>query len=427
MNKRPQPTHHAWLMLFLAFLTSFTMHLLLFSYSSIKESIILEMHLTYAEAGLIFSISVFALVLLRIPWGILMDRIEVKWATGLALTLLGVFGVLRSFAVNYETLLLFQLFLGVGFAAVMPCLPKLVASWFPPERTGFAMGVAISGFAIGDIVGLSGTPYLLMLLGNWRQVFLVYGLWAFMLIVFWWILSRGSDQDRELSLAHYAQNNPVTLKAFVGLLKVKQLWLLTGLYLCAGAIYDTLLIWLPSLLESEGVSQITAGLLTSMLPLGFLIASFAIGIMSDKAGLRKPFILVLGLFSGPVIFAVGTFPPSSVWFVAFVTGLCTVGILTLVLTIPVELQETKASVASAVGLITSAGNLGSFIIPPVVGQIRDITGSFLWAVLLLALLGELIFVLGLPIAETGRKGKGKFITSEPRHALGRSPSSASHA
>lgn len=238
---------------------------------------------------------------------------------------------------------------------------------------------------------------------------------------------RGSDQDRELSLAHYAQNNPVTLKAFVGLPKVKQLWLLTGLYLCAGAIYDTLLIWLPSLLESKGVSQITAGLLTSMLPLGFLIASFAIGIMSDKAGLRKPFILVLGLFSGPVIFAVGTFPPSTVWFAAFVTGLCTVGILTLVLTIPVELQETKASVASAVGLITSAGNLGSFIIPPVVGQIRDITGSFLWAVLLLALSGELIFVLGLPIAETGRKGKGKSITSEPQQALGKSPSSASHA
>ncbi len=410
MNGRSQPTRHAWSMLFLAFFTSLTMHLLLFSYSQIKESIILEMHLTNAEAGFIFSISVFALVVLRVPWGILIDRIEIKWATGLALTLLGVFGILRSFAINYETLLLFQLFLGVGFAAVMPCLPKLVAYWFPPERTGFAMGIAISGFAIGDIVGLSGTPYLLMLLGSWRQVFLVYGIWALILIVFWWILSRASDQNRELSLVYDVQNDPVTLKAFVGLLKVKQLWLLTGLYLCAGGIYDTLLIWLPSLLEFEGVSQITAGLLTSMLPLGFLIASFAIGIVSDKVGLRKPFILILGLFSGPVIFAVGTFPPSTVWLTAFVTGLCTVGILTLVLTIPVELQGTKASVASAVGLITSAGNLGSFIIPPVVGQIRDITGSFFWAVLLLSILGEFIFVLCLPLAETGRKGKPKSAT-----------------
>ncbi len=419
MNERPKPTRHAWLMLFLAFLTSFTMHLLLFSYSQIKESIILEMHLTYAEAGFIFSISVFALVVLRIPWGILIDHIEIKWATGSALTLLGVFGILRSFSINYETLLLFQLFLGVGFAAVMPCLPTLVASCFPPERTGFAMGVAISGFAIGDIVGLSGSPYLLMLLGSWRKVFLVYGIWALILIVFWWILSRDSDQDRELSLVHDVQNYPFTLKALVELLKVKQLWLLTGLYLCAGAIYDTLLIWLPSALEFEGVSQITAGLLTSMLPLGFLMASFAIGIVSDKVGLRKPFILVLGLFSGPVIFAVGTFPPSTVWFMAFVTGLCTVGILTLVLTIPVELQGTKASVASAVGLITSAGNLGSFIIPPVVGQIRDMTGSFLWAVLLLAILGEFIFVLGLPLAETGRKGKRKSTTPEQQHVYTR--------
>ena len=56
-----------WLMLILAFLTSLTMHLLLFSYSQLKESIMLEMQLTYAEAGFIFSMSILALIILRIP------------------------------------------------------------------------------------------------------------------------------------------------------------------------------------------------------------------------------------------------------------------------------------------------------------------------------------------------------------------------
>jgi len=184
----------AGLMLILAFLTSLTMHLLLFSYSPLKETIILEMGLTYAEAGFIFSMSVIALIVLRIPWGIVIDRLGVRIAGGLSLTLLGIFGVLRGFAVSYETLLLFQLFLGVGLAAVMPCLPNLVAAWFQPEKAGFAIGVSISGYAIGDIIALIATPYLLIVLGNWRNVFYTYGVWTLILTAVWWTLARAKPR-----------------------------------------------------------------------------------------------------------------------------------------------------------------------------------------------------------------------------------------
>jgi CP family cyanate transporter-like MFS transporter len=405
MDYKLRPRRFAWVILILAFFASFTMHLLLFSYSQVKDSIILEMQLTYAQAGFVFSMSIFALVVFRVPWGVIVDRIGVKLATGFALSIIAVFGVLRSFTINYETLLLAQLFLGVGFAAVMPCLPRIVASWFPSKQTGFAMGVATSGFAIGDIVGLIGTSYLLTTLGSWRQVFLAYGIWASILALFWVMLTRMSTQNRITETKSETKSNSVPLKDLLGLFGTKQLWLLTGLFLCSGATYDTLLIWLPSLLVSRGVSQITAGIYVSMLPVGFLLASFAVGAMSDKIGLRKPFILVLGLISGPVVYAAGTFFASVTWFFALIIGLCTMGVLTLVLTISIELKQTKASLASAVGLITSVGNLGSFIIPTMVGQIKDVTGSFLGAVLLLAILSEFMFVLGVPVVETGWKKK----------------------
>jgi len=38
-----------------------------------------------------------------------------------------------------------------------------------------------------------------------------------------------------------------------------------------------------------------------------------------------------------------------------------------------------------------------------VGHIKDVTGSFLGSMLLFAVLGELMLILGLPITETGRK------------------------
>jgi len=391
------------LMLILAFLTSMTVHLLLFSYSQLKDSIILEMHLTNAEAGFIFSMSLLALILLRIPWGLVIDRLGLRVSLGLALTLLGVFGLLRGFAINYETLLLFQLFLGVGFAATMPCFPKLVSAWFPHEKAGFAIGVAISGYAVGDIIGLSATPYLLTWLRGWRNVFLLYGFWALILTGVWWVLAKEPKQNYSTPPIRKVNTNASLRKNFVMLLRVKQVWLLTGLYLCAAACYDTLLVWLPSMLEAEGVQLSTAGLMTSMLALGFLFASFAVGSLTDKAGLRKPFILVLGLVSGPVIFAAGTLQGPAVWFLAFAIGFCIIGVLTIVLTIPVELPQTALFVGSAVGIISSIGNVGSFFMPTVVGHIKDVTGSFFWSVLIFAVLGELMFVLGLLLTETGRK------------------------
>jgi len=402
------------LMLTLAFLTSLTMHLLLFSYSQLKEPIILEMQLTYAEAGFIFSASILALILLRIPWGLVIDRLGFRVSLGLALTLLGVFGLFRGFAINYETFLLSQLFLGVGFAAVMPCLPKLVSAWFPTERAGFAIGVTISGYAIGDIIGLSATPYLLTLLGGWRNVFFVYGFWALFLTSVWWVLAKEPDQNCSARRVRKVNPSSSIARNFAMLLRAKQVWLLTGLYLSAGACYDTFLIWLPSMLEAKGIQSVTAGLITSMLPLGFLFASFAVGSLSDKVGLRKPFILVLGLVSGPAIYAAGTLQSPAVWLFAFVVGLCTIGVLTIVLTIPVELSQTATLVGSAVGLISSIGNLGSFFMPTVVGQIRDVTGSFSLSVVILALLGELMLVLGLPITETGRK-KQRSVGSAAAH------------
>jgi len=64
-----------WLMLILAFLTALTMHLLLFSYSQLKKAILLEMQLTYAEAGFIISMSVLALVTLRISCDVMIDSL----------------------------------------------------------------------------------------------------------------------------------------------------------------------------------------------------------------------------------------------------------------------------------------------------------------------------------------------------------------
>jgi len=188
-------------------------------------------------------------------------------------------------------------------------------------------------------------------------------------------------------------------------LRMKEVWLLTGLYFCAGGCYDTMLLWLPDVLQSEGLTALNASMVALMLPIGFLVSALAVGAFSDKLGLRKPFILLMGVVSGPVLYLAGTVTGAAAYATAFLIGLCTVGVLTLVLAVPVEMPRLSPFLSSALGVVSSVGNAGSFLLPTLVGQLRDVSGTFLLSMVVLAVVGEGMFALGLMLPETGRKGK----------------------
>jgi nitrate/nitrite transporter NarK len=384
-------------MLTLGFMATLNVHLLLFSYSPLVGNITNELALTNAEAGFLFSVSILTLMVFRIPWGILLDRKGFKPTMGAALALMGVFGVARGFAADYYTLLASQFLLGMALSGVIPAIPKLVSCWFPREKTGLATGVCLAGFPVGDVVALGVTPFLVLALGDWRQVFQVYGVWVLLLVPFWWKFA-GTEPPN--------QNKPPSggvKREFVQLLRLREVWLLTGLYFCAGGCYDTVLLWLPSILQSQGADTFAASLAASMLPAGFLFSALAVSALSDKLQVRKPFILVMGFVSGPVLFLTGTVMGVALNAAAFLVGFCTVGVLTLVLAVPVEMPSLSHSLSSVMGIVASFGNLGSFLLPTLVGQLRDVSGTFLLSMLVLAIVGEGMLALGLLLPETGRK------------------------
>jgi nitrate/nitrite transporter NarK len=389
-------------MLTLGFLATLNMHLLLFSYSPLLRNIAGDLALTDAEAGFLFSVSILTLMLFRIPWGILFDRKGLKATMGFALALLGVFGLLRGFAVDYVTLLAAQFLLGVALSGVIPAIPKLVSGWFPREKVGLATGICLAGFPIGDVIAVSVTPYLVEAGNGWRQVFQVYGVWALLLIFLWWKFASGEPKKDKLP----ASNLPSLKRDFAKLLRMKEVWLLTGLYFCAGGCYDTILVWLPDILQVQGLSAFTASTVATMLPIGFLVSAITVGAFSDKLGLRKPFILIMGAVSGPVLYLAGTMVGGGAYAAAFLVGLCTVGVLTLVLAVPVEMPRLSPFLSSALGIVSSVGNAGSFLLPTLVGQLRDVSGTFLLSMIVLAVVGEGMLALGLMLPETGRRAKG---------------------
>jgi len=382
-------------MLMLAFLTAFTLHLLLFSYSPIIPLVIKEMEISHAEAGLIFSISILAIIVLRIPWGFLSDYLGVTTTMRLAMVFVGVFSLLRGFSPNYYTLLASQLLLGVGFAAILPCLAKIVNEIFR-EKAGFATGIYVSGFPIGEIVGLGLASNLLLALhGDWRMVFQIFGVWSLVLTILWWRVDRRSPVKETLPGSRSARE-------IKNLISIKQVWILTGLCICSMGCYDTLLTWFPYILELKGMPSAEASITASIFPVGFLIAGPVVGTLSDKVGLRKPFIWILGLSSAVLIVFIPHFNQLSLWGAILLAGFTLSGILTLVLIISSEHPELSRFVGSAVGLVSSIGNIGSFLFPIIVGSLIDITSSPTPPLTVLAIISGATVILNLAIRETGR-------------------------
>ncbi|MEM2709095.1 MAG: MFS transporter [Candidatus Methanomethylicia archaeon] len=357
--------------------------------------VIREMGITYAEAGFIFSICILAVILLRIPWGFIIDCIGFMATVKMAMILIGVFSLLRGFSQGYYTLLFSQLLLGAGFAAILPCLAKIVNVMFQ-DRTGFATGIYVAGFPAGELAGLGLTSYLLLALnGNWRIVFQIFGLWSLTLAVLWWLVDR-----RILIRKTYIGNHPKW--RFKNLIKLKQLWILTGLCICSMGCYDTILAWLPSILEIKGIPAMEASITTSIFPLGFLLSGPVIGTLSDKIGLRKPFIWILGATSIIFITLIPYTIRTLLWISILVVGFTLSGILTLTLIIPTEHSEFSGLVGGTVGLISSIGNIGSFLFPVIVGFLIDNTGSPAPPLILLAIISGVTTILNLAVRETGK-------------------------
>ncbi|MFH1756536.1 MAG: MFS transporter [Pseudomonadota bacterium] len=368
-----------WVMLSFSFIIAFLLHLLLFATAPMATAIMEEMRLSYAEFGLVFSAAMVSLILFRIPWGFVGDRIGYLNTFKIALPISVLSALLRAFSPNYSTLLLSQFFLGVGLAAVLPCLPLIIKEWATGQGLGLATGVYISGFAAGNATALGVTPHLLAIM-HWKNILLVYTGLATVICLLWWGLARSARQNRPDFRA----------AKFIGLLKDRYVWVLLFFVIASMGSYDTLATWMPKVLEMKGLNKTLA----SLLPLGFFLAGPIIGFASDRFQDRKKMVALLGLIAAASIAGINYAPLPLLLLCLFLSGFTTIGILTITLTMPAEQEHLSAAMGSVVGLISSLGNVGPLLMPVIFGLLIDFTGTFQASVFSVAALAGITFIVG---------------------------------
>lgn len=372
-----------WVMLSFSFAIAFLLHLLLFATAPMVTIIMSEMSLSHAGFGFVFSAAMISLILFRVPWGLIGDRMGYVNALRVALPISAASALMRGVSPNYLTLLLSQFLLGVGLAVVLPCLPLLVKEW-SPKAIGFWTGIYISGFAVGNATALGLTPQLLSMV-RWREVLLIYGCIAMVISGLWWGLAK----------SYVKGTSEAKFNSFAKLLKDRYVWLLLFFMMASMGSYDTLATWMPKVLEMKNLDKALA----SVLPLGFFTAGPVMGYLLDRFRNRESMIAVLGVAAAASIAGINYSSIPLLLVCIFVSGFTCIGALTISLTMPARHERFSSSVGSVVGLTSSLGNIGPLTMPVIFGFLIDVTGAFYTSVLSVALLASVTLILGSRISE----------------------------
>jgi cyanate permease len=308
--------------------------------------------------------------------------------------IIGLSGALRGLAAGNLSLFLAVGVFGLGGPLLSIGAPKLISLWFEGEERGFAMGIYITGPALGGIAALSLTNSLLMPLTgeSWRTVLFIYSGIVFGCAMAWLVISAqrtAQSVDRQAA----AEPKPPQLQVFAELVRLPSMRIILMMSIGIFFFNHGLNNWLPEILRSGGMSAAAAGYWASIPTAVGIAGALAIPRLAVPSR-RVPILLMLFLCAG----AAALLLQSSVG-IALACGLVLQGIAqgSMMTIMVMVLMETRGVAAQsrglAGGLFFSTAEIGGVLGPLSIGFLSDLTGGFSAALFLLTAVCAVLVLL----------------------------------
>jgi MFS transporter, CP family, cyanate transporter len=153
----PQPATAGasrWLILFGIWLVYLCFGMISVALAPIVAPITRDLGLSHGAMGSVLGVWQLVYIAAAIPCGTLLDRLGARRALFIGAIIIAASGLARSFATDYATLLLAVGLFGIGGPIVSSGAPKAVSQLFTGSQRGLAMGIYITGPAIGSVIVL---------------------------------------------------------------------------------------------------------------------------------------------------------------------------------------------------------------------------------------------------------------------------------
>ncbi|WP_144529153.1 NarK/NasA family nitrate transporter [Peribacillus simplex] len=339
--------------------------------------------LSPAEKGLIVAIPILGGSFFRIVLGILTDRIGPRKTAigGMLVTMIPLFwGWL--FGESLAELYLIGILLGVAGASFAAALP-MASRWYPPHLQGLAMGIAGAGNS-GTLFATLFGPRIAESLG-WHNVM---GLALIPLTVVFVIY---------ILIAKDAPSQPPAkpFKEYFNVFKITDTWYFCILYSVTFGGFVGFTSFLSIFFVDEyGLTRIRAGEFVTLCVIAGSFFRPVGGFIADKIGGIK---LLMFLFVGLTICMFGI---SFLYSLTVVTILLFIGMLFLGMGNGAVFQLVPQRFSKEIGFITgivgAAGGVGGFLVPNILGTLKQITGTYATGFLVFSAVGIVaLLILGL--------------------------------
>jgi NNP family nitrate/nitrite transporter-like MFS transporter len=329
--------------------------------------------LSPAQKGLMVAVPILSGAVLRVPMGVLSDRVGGK-SVGIAMLAFLFVPLVIGWQMGrgLPALLAVGLMLGTAGASFSVALP-LASRWYPAERQGLVMGIAAAGNS-GTVIANLAAPRLASWLG-WHNVLAVAMIPLAVVLVAFTVMARDSRNG--------SAGKP--LAEYLGALRRREMWWFCLFYSVTFGGYVGLSSFLPIFFRDQyKVTPAAAGYVTALAAFTGSAARPLGGYLSDKFGGAR--ILTIVLAGIATVYVLGsTLPEFRIMSGIMVAGMACLGlgngsVFQLVpLRFPVE-------IGVATGVVGAVGGLGGFLLPNLLGTTKQLTGSFSAAFVLLAAL-----------------------------------------
>jgi MFS family permease len=387
---------YGWVLVATFFLTNALIMGTNTSFGVFFKSLESEFDLTRATTSAIFSTRMILGAAVSFLGGLALDRYGPRiifFLMGLFITLSLVLTGQASSA--WQLFITFSLLLSLGTGASYVVVMSTVSRWFDKKR-GMAVGITGAGGGMGQVVMAPFAAYLIANF-NWRTAYVVIGIIAGLVVIpASRLLKRDPKEIGVLPDGLKADSvNPPWVKLETGkedlqplglslsqALRTRSFWLLMPLQVFTAFSVFLIMTHIVPHATDLGLSSVEAATILSLIGLAMMFGRVLIGTASDKIGRKSAALISSVIQMGGLVLLLWAKELWAFYLFAFIHGFTQGGLGTALTALFGDIFGLR-NLGKLIGVINISWAVGAAIGPVVGGLIFDITGSYIWAFLLI--------------------------------------------
>lgn len=380
-----------------------------------------DLGLTASMYGLGVGMFYISYIIFEIPSNVIMTRVGARiWIARIMITW-GVVSAGMSLVHTPTQLYVMRFLLGMAEAGFTPGIIYYISCWFPKSNRARAMSFFYMGSVLASIIGLPVSGFILNMHGiadiaGWRWLFAIEGIPAIILgVMVLWLLPSNpekahwlSGSEKEWLVSQLAEDNRSVMvnknHSWLSALKNKVVLLLSLVWFLQAFGSIGITLFLPLILKSIASEQ-SNFVISLLAAVPFIFACLFMYLNGRHSDLTKERSLHMGL---PLILSgisLGIAIYSGNQVVSYILLVLTVGFnfsLTPVFWAVTTEKIAGVAAAASIAFINTIANFVGLGLPPILGKIKDLTNSYHYGLLIVAIALILGGIVGIVVSRPGK-------------------------